>query len=305
MTLADVGIVAAIGLAAGITGGLAGIGGSIVMLPLLAILIGYDSPDRAEQHLYAAAAMVVNVFVSLGSLGSHLRARAVSRGAVIGLLPGMTGGIIAGVLWSNELSGTFLKYALSVFVGVYALYSGWKALVSRHEPRHDPSRGGNPVSAFVIGVFAGVLAGLLGIGGGLIMVPLLQVFAGLTPKSAVATSGSVMWLSSAVGASMKVGTLPSLGLDPVAALQLAALMACVAQVGAGAGAWMAHQVPTRALRAIISVLLLVASGRLLLQTLGESAQDRLDEGATPRATAGDRELSPPGPDGAPDAPAGP
>ncbi len=54
-----------IGLVAGLVGGLAGIGGSIIMLPALGLFLGYKTPARTEHHLYMASAMTVNILVAL------------------------------------------------------------------------------------------------------------------------------------------------------------------------------------------------------------------------------------------------
>ena len=62
MTVTEVLISGLIGLAAGILGGLAGVGGSILILPALAFLFG-SRPD-VVQHLYMAAAMTVNDVVT-------------------------------------------------------------------------------------------------------------------------------------------------------------------------------------------------------------------------------------------------
>jgi len=66
----DYSVLALIGLAAGALGGLLGIGGSIIMIPALAIFLGDD------QHLYQAAAMVVNIAVALPAAIRHKRAGA-------------------------------------------------------------------------------------------------------------------------------------------------------------------------------------------------------------------------------------
>ena len=80
-------IVMAIGLGAGLIGGLAGIGGSLIMLPALAIVLGYSDEARTEHHLYMAAAMCVNILVAVPAAYQHHRKGAVRKDLVKVLLP--------------------------------------------------------------------------------------------------------------------------------------------------------------------------------------------------------------------------
>ena len=60
-----------IGLVAGVLGGMLGVGGSVIIIPGMTIVLGYD------QHLYQAAAMVANVAVSIPATMRHYKAGAV------------------------------------------------------------------------------------------------------------------------------------------------------------------------------------------------------------------------------------
>ena len=63
-------ILMAIGLCAGLLGGLLGIGGSVVMIPAMSVIFG------PAQHLYQGAAMIVNFFVVIPAVIQHRRAGA-------------------------------------------------------------------------------------------------------------------------------------------------------------------------------------------------------------------------------------
>ena len=68
----------ALGLVAGGSGGLLGIGGSLVMIPGMILLFGAEGRQAGQdpQHLYQAAAMIVNFFVVLPAVVRHSQARA-------------------------------------------------------------------------------------------------------------------------------------------------------------------------------------------------------------------------------------
>lgn len=107
-----------------------------------------------------------------------------------------------------------------------------------------------------VGAAAGVLAGLLGVGGGVLLVPFLVLAVGMTQHEAEATSLLVI-LPTAVAASIAlrrrgVGDLPiALGIGVVGAF------------GAVAGALLALSLPADVLRTIFAVLLAIAGLRLI------------------------------------------
>jgi len=257
MATGEVILVGLIGLAAGLLGGLAGIGGSLVMLPALAAL----NPDDSAHHLHMAAAMAVNVFVAVPATLRHHKAGAIRRDLVRTLLPVMSIAIIAGVLVSNLLEGRSLKMLLAIFIAAYCLNN--LLHLARRTPEHDGD--GERVSRLrlaLIGGFVGMVAGLLGIGGGVLMVPLLQVVCRIRLRHAIAASAAVMCLTATVGATMKVATLPHLGQSPLDAMWLVLAMGPAAVLGATVGAMLTHALPVRIVRLAVSLLLLVAAARL-------------------------------------------
>src|ERR1043165_9597920 len=112
------GILAALGLGAGVglIGGLAGIGGSILMLPLMAYVYGFRDSEHSAQHVHQAAAMVVNVLVAIPATHRHHSAKAVRWDLVRGLLPWMAVAMIIGVLLSNRLNGVVLQRVIAAAV---------------------------------------------------------------------------------------------------------------------------------------------------------------------------------------------
>lgn len=252
-----------IGLVAGLVGGMAGIGGSLVMLPALGLLLGYDEPQRSVQHVYMAAAMVVNVLVALPATLQHARAGNVKRELVRYVLPTMAVAIIVGVLLSETFDGRRLVHVLAAFIVAYSLVNVFAAVRGRAERDWRGARGG-PGALSGVGAIGGFFAGLLGIGGGVVMVPLLQMLCRVPLRAAVGTSSAVMCISAAIGGSLKLWGVPSHGHSISEALILAAAMAPTAIVGGLSGAKLANRLPVRSLRLVVSLLLAVAAARLAL-----------------------------------------
>ena len=84
-----------IGLLCGLTGGLLGIGGSIVMIPAVTELLGPD------QHLYQAAAMILTFFVATPAVLQHARAGAIQAATVRRIIPPALVAVVAGVALSE------------------------------------------------------------------------------------------------------------------------------------------------------------------------------------------------------------
>lgn len=250
-----------IGLVAGVVGGLAGIGGSIIMIPALALILKYETPDKSEHHLYMAAAMCVNVVVSVTSHWKHRRKGVRDPRLLKLLLPGMVGGIGFGVLLSDQLEGNTLKLALVCFLMLYCVYNAATAVFKLPE-RELEGVEASGARVLTIGGGTGVLSGLLGIGGGIVMVPLMQIWARIPLRRAIAASASVMWISAAIGASLKVFGLRQHGLSWVDAVLLAGPMAAGAAVGAPIGATLTHALKLPHLKLAISIILAIAGARM-------------------------------------------
>lgn len=249
-----------IGLVAGVVGGLAGIGGSIVMLPALGIVYGFSGKDAPQQHLYAASAMCVNVVVALISSRTHKDKGALDPVVRNRLLPGMILGVIGGVIVSNMLDGKPLKQILAGFLLVYAAWTVFQTFRGLPEPAREAARPGWSRLGPIGGV-TGFAAGLLGIGGGIMIVPAVQLISKVQLRRAIAASASVMWISAGVGAALKVWTLPQHRQSRADALTIAAAMALGAVVGSPIGAWMTHRLKLPALRVVIAAILAAAGAR--------------------------------------------
>jgi len=250
-----------IGLVAGVVGGLAGIGGSIIMLPALGVLLGYEDSTKSEHHLYMAAAMTVNSVVAFFSTRKHRKAGAIDSRLIKRLCPPMFIGIIGGVLLSNVFDGTTLKYGLVGFLWLYCAYAIITTVRKLPEPPEEKMRTGWGTIGS-IGGGTGILAGLLGIGGGIVMVPLMILTGKVPVRKAVAASAWVMQITAPVGALVKLLTLGEHGQDWGSALFLAVPMAAGAMVGATIGAGLTHKLKLPALRIAIAVILAAASLKL-------------------------------------------
>ncbi|MEM7681210.1 MAG: sulfite exporter TauE/SafE family protein [Planctomycetota bacterium] len=273
-------VAAAIGLIAGLLGGLLGVGGSTIVIPGLALAFG------PNQHLYQAAAMWVNLCVALAALRRHRKAGVFRREVLLWMGLAACVSILLGVGLSNlpvftrDGGGRLLARLFAVFqayVAVVNLRKLAKEVHGAHAARRAVRAGKESEAAPVraprtgkgrcvfTGSAMGVTAGLLGIGGGAVAVPLQQVVLRLPLRACIAHSAAVMAFSALIGATAKSLTLggATQGAFSVRdALWLALLVAPAAMVSARGGAALTHRLPVPWVRAAFVCVLLWAAWKM-------------------------------------------
>lgn len=263
MGTGEIALLILIGLASGALGGLLGIGGSIVMIPALTLLLG------PNQQLYQAAAMIVNVAVAIPATVRHWRAGAVRVDVVARMLPFGVLMILIGVWASDALDALVLQRVFAVFL-IYVIFVNLRRLWRRAPEPMQGEQHATWFPAAVAGSVMGFAAGLLGIGGGILAVPLLQRVCVLPLRQCIACSSAAMCLTSAVGAARKNATLTQhvnvqaeTMLELADSLLIALCLAPTAIVGGFIGASLTHALPLDWIRVALVVLLLTGALRML------------------------------------------
>ncbi len=254
---------ALIGLLAGVVGGMLGIGGSIIIIPALILYLqqtggGYRGND---QHLLQAAAMICNVFIAAPSVLAHWRAKAILPRIVVWLIPSALAGSLLGVRVSNSSAfarenGGYLAMLFAGFLVYVAIFNMWRMV--RGGPADRAQEDAGEVSAWRVvgvGVPMGFMAGLLGIGGGVLAVPAQQIFLRLPLRNSIANSAMTIVFSALIGAVYKNVTLPSHDISMLRSLTLAAMLVPTAMIGSYAGGRLTHVLPRRVLQLVFIVFM--------------------------------------------------
>ncbi|QEW04054.1 sulfite exporter TauE/SafE family protein [Microbacterium lushaniae] len=212
-----------IGLLAGLLSGLFGVGGGTVIVPLLVLLLGFDQRRAAGTSLAAivptAAVGVISYAVS-GSV-AWIPALILAAGAVIGAQ--------VGTWLLPRMSQTALRWGFVGFLAV-VIVSLFFVIPSRDAVLELTWLTGSGLA--VLGLITGVLAGLLGVGGGIIVVPALLLLFGTSDLEAKGTS-LLMMIPTAISGT--IGNLRRHNVD-LAAAGLVGLAACTTTA---VGAWLA------------------------------------------------------------------
>jgi uncharacterized membrane protein YfcA len=261
-----------LGLFAGSCGGLLGIGGSLIIIPGLVMLHG-----PSQQHLYQAAAMIVNFFVALPATWQHTRAGATLRPITRWMVPSAVLGSVGGVMLSDlpifrGAGQGWLQISFAGFLLYVILYNLQRIGSSRRLPTMDESGAAKLSKGLIVmlvGLPMGLLGGVLGVGGGLLAVPLQQVVLRVPLTAAIANSaGTILW-SSIVGAAVKNWSLSVHGHTFAQSATLALLLIPPAMVGSYITSRKVHQWPVKVIRLALVMLLGYAAYKLAMAGWGQ------------------------------------
>lgn len=178
MSFADVAIGVGIGLAAGVLSGLFGVGGGIVMTPGVQVLLG-------APPIVALATPLPAIFPTAlaGALTYHRSGEVDTRVAAWLAGPGLVGAAV-GALLTEWVDTSLLLLATAILLGWQAV----RILGDARRPSDPSSREAPPALLAVAGAGAGLVSGLLGVGGGIVIVPFLAGWLGMPLKRALGTS---------------------------------------------------------------------------------------------------------------------
>lgn len=244
----------AVGAAAGVLAGLFGVGGGLIIVPVLAwVFAGLGMDAAIIMHLAIGTSLATIALTSLASIRAHHRRAAVVWPWVLQLLPGIVLGALGGAWLAGQLHTDILKR----FFGAFELLVAAQLLfVSRYQAYFSlPGRAGMGVAGAVIGA----ASALLGIGGGSLTVPFL-VWCRAAVIQAVATAAACGFPLALTGALGFVATgwhepgLPTLASGYLYWPAWAGIV-LASTATAGFGAWLAHRLPAPQLRRLFALLL--------------------------------------------------
>lgn len=249
-----------LGVMAGLMAGLLGVGGGLIIVPVLIAVFSLQGVDPAlVVHTAVGTSLATIVPTSLSSIRAHHARGAVDWRWVRWLSPGLLLGAFAGAWLADTLNAVWLQRVFALFailVSIQMLRGG--------TPRGHvamPGRGG----VALVGGVIGLVSGVVGIGGGSMTVPYLS-WRGVDVRRAVASSAACGLPIAVAGALGFVLAGPA-GNDFSAGYlnwPAALLVGAFSVLSAPYGAALAHTLPIVTLKRIFAVLLLVVGAELLL-----------------------------------------
>jgi uncharacterized membrane protein YfcA len=245
-----------LGAFAGIVAGLLGVGGGLIIVPVLVYIFSRQQfAPEVLVHLAVGTSLATIVFTSIASVNAHNRRQAVHWHIFWKLTPGIVIGALLGSLIADWLPAHGLRRFFAIFEWLVAaqLLIGLRPRASRTVPA--------TAGLLAAGGVIGCISAIVGIGGGTMTVPFL-VWCNLRMQEAVGTSsacGLPIAMAGAVGFVLTGWSTPGLPAGSLGYVYLPAFLAIVlaSVLFAPLGAWLAHRLPANTLRKIFAIFLVV------------------------------------------------
>jgi uncharacterized membrane protein YfcA len=249
-----------VGLVAGIASGMFGIGGGVIIVPALTVLLGFGLKAAVGTSL-AALLLPVSLFAVIAYYRAGKLTISTAAWVAFGLIFGAVGGA--------QIALNLETRTLQQLYGIFLLYMAWRFAEPRkwwaelrgEKPPTVPEEAQATVAWYVlllVGLGAGVLSGMFGIGGGVVIVPALVTLLRFDQKQAVGTSLAALLFPVSLGA--VISYYQEGLLDPGVALFVALGLI----VGAFAGAKIALGLPSVTVKRLYGIFLLFVGLRFIL-----------------------------------------
>jgi len=251
-----------LGLVAGFVAGLFGVGGGLIIVPVLIMMLhAQELAAGMEPQLALGTSLASILFTSLSSVSAHHRHGAVEWPLVRRITPGIVLGTLLGAMLAAQMSAWVLKVFFVAFL-FYAAIQMW--LDFKPAPhRNLPGRSGTTLAGGAIGA----VSSWVGIGGGALSVPFM-LWHNVNLHRAIATSSAIGFPIAIAGAlgyvlggwgvsGRPAGSLGFVYLPALAGIALGSVLT------APFGARTAHRTPVRPLKRIFALLLLVLALRMV------------------------------------------
>ena len=255
-----------VGAIAGILAGLLGIGGGLVIVPMLVFCFSRQGiPDALMMHLALGTSLASIMFTAVSSFRAHHKRGAVHWDIVRKIVIGIFTGTFIGTYIAAQLSTEFLKGFFVVFLYYVAVQ-----MLTNKKPkpsRQIPGRAG----MFGVGNVIGVVSSLVGIGGGTLSVPFM-IWCNLPVHHAIGTSAAIGFPIAIAGTlgyivnGLGAAELPAYSLGYIYLPALAGIVV-TSVLTAPLGVRLAHSLPVDRLKRVFAILLIVVGTRMLVGIL--------------------------------------
>lgn len=183
----------------GLISGLLGIGGGIIVVPILLVYFDHlaDFPINQSMTYAVASSLAVMVFTSSAAVFAHLRLKGIDWAAYRKLVYGLIVGVLCGSSLAKKIPTHFLEGLFATFL-LFIAYRMSQQVEARPEA-HFP----DVVVNFLTSMGIGLASGLLGVGGGTLIIPYLM-YCGIDARRISAVSAACTLTAAVVGSAIFV-----------------------------------------------------------------------------------------------------
>ncbi|ELA09460.1 hypothetical protein MOMA_03620 [Moraxella macacae 0408225] len=252
------------GAFAGVCAGLFGVGGGLIIVPvLMAIFTAYGYSPDVITHLAVGTSLATIIVTSISSMQSHHK-----RGGVRwDIWKNMSIGLVVGSVFGAWIADLLKGEILTALIACMAMLMGLKMFTAKKSDTASTRTLPNAPIQMGVGGLIGSASAIFGIGGGSFTVPFLSRF-GLDMKQAVGTSsacGLPIAIAGALGFMFFGRDVTGLPPDAIGFVHITAFV-CISLMSfmfAKIGAKLAHQLPASTLKRMFGVLLVIVGIKML------------------------------------------
>ncbi|MFC1588977.1 sulfite exporter TauE/SafE family protein [Pseudomonadota bacterium] len=252
----------ATGVFAGLASGLLGVGGGLIIVPVLYFIFSAQNlPAEHIMHMALATSLATIIITSISSARAHHKKKAVLWPVFLLLAPGICIGAWLGGIAASEIKTEILKPAF----GVFELFVAVHLLSNRKSQQHAITL--SKIKSSIGGFIIGIVSAIVGIGGGTLTVPFLH-WHNISIRNAVATSAACGLPIAVFGAASYVYTSWSINNLPEQTLGYVHLPAFVfiiitSFLFAPLGAKLAHRLPENTLKKGFAIFLMLIGLKMI------------------------------------------
>jgi hypothetical protein len=262
---------AVLGLVAGFVSGLVGIGGGVLIVPFLYFVYTHPafSGTAVAHEFHATVAHATSLFIIvptavMGTLTYHRMGAVVWRAAIPVALFSTLGAVVG-----SRITPVLEPELLKLGFGWFLLFTAVNLVLSKRATATGELRVTWPAAALT-GVLVGLLSALLGVGGGIVAMPLLLRFMRVRLEYLAATSLAIVTIAASAGALSYMVSSPPAGALPAGGVGYVHLTAALPILAAAAitvrwGAKVNQMLNARQLRLGFAALFALLGLRLILQ----------------------------------------
>lgn len=244
------------GFIAGFICGLFGMGGGSLMVPAIYHFFGSFFPSESRMKISIGTSLLVIIFSSISAIITYFKNKKIKTNLILLIVPSGIIGSQLGAFLTSRLEDKTVKYIfifLITFLGLRMFF----APENRENDIHN-TNSYNKLFGILIGFFSGFVSGLCGVGGAVLIIPLLYLFLKISIHYAIGTA-LIAILFNAISGSIAY-TIRNL-----INIKIGLLLALTSVIGAPIGAKIGIGLPKETLRKIFSIILILSGISILFR----------------------------------------
>ncbi|HOK56448.1 MAG TPA: sulfite exporter TauE/SafE family protein [bacterium] len=254
MSLILIGLIT--GFFAGFICGLFGMGGGSLMVPAIYHFFGFTFPTESRMKISIGTSLLVIIFSSISAIITYFKNRKIKTNLIILIVPSGILGSQFGAFLTSRLDDETVKYIfifLITFLGLRMFFAP-----ENKENEISDNNSYNKLSGILIGFFSGLISGLCGVGGAVLIIPLLYLFLKIPIHYAIGTA-LIAILFNAISGSI------AYMVRNLVNIKIGLLLALTSIIGAPLGAKIGINLPKKTMRKIFSIILILSGISVLFR----------------------------------------